>query len=116
MRSPPPPADVTAAASLLAAAPAGAATWTPPATVSAPHTFIAPLASAPSATGTSILSWRCQDGVGAGATAGARGASFPPGATTFAPERTLSSGTTQLVPYAQRSVAALVPTHLDAAG
>src|SRR4051812_13401609 len=107
---------VTAAASLLAAAPAGAATWTPPATVSAPHTFIAPLASAASANGTSILSWRFQDGVGAGATEGARGASLPPGATAFGAERTLPSGTTQVVAYAQRSVAALLRTDLDAAG
>src|SRR3954471_3793979 len=115
--APAPPAPAAAAAaSLLVAAPAGAATWTPPATVSAPHTFVSPLAAAPSGNGTSILSWRFQDGIGAGATAGARGASRAPGATAFGPERTLPSGTTQVVPYAQRSVAALVRTQLDAAG
>jgi hypothetical protein len=116
MRPLPVLAAVAAAASLVAAAPAGAATWSPPATVSAPHTFVSPLEAASSGNGTAVLHWGFQDGVGAGATAGVRGASLAPGATAFAPERALPATTTQLVPYAQRSIAALLRTNLDAAG
>ena len=116
MRPFPALAAVAAAASLVAAAPAGAATWSPPATVSAPHTFVSPLDAAPSGNGTAVLSWRFQDGIGANAPGGARGASLLPGATSFGPERGLPSATTQVVPYAQRSIAALLRTDLDAAG
>jgi hypothetical protein len=105
-----------AAASLVAAAPAAAATWTPPTTVSAPHTFVSPLDAARTGNGTAVLSWRFGDGVGANATGGVRGASLVPGATTFGPERVLPSATTQVVPYAQRSLAGLVRTDLDATG
>lgn len=116
MRPFPALAAIGAAASLVAAAPAAAATWTAPATVSSAHTFVSPLAAAASANGTQVLSWGFQDGIGAGATGGVRGASLPPGATAFGPERSLPAGTAQVVPYAQRSVAALVRTSLDAAG
>src|SRR4051812_14279780 len=105
-----------AAVSLLAAAPAGAATWTAPTTVSAPHTFVSPLRAAPSGNGTAVLSWAFQDGVGSGATGGARAASLLPGAPAFGPERTLPVATTQVVPYAQRSIAGLEQTALDAVG
>jgi hypothetical protein len=116
MRPFPALAAVAATASLVAAAPAAAATWTPPATVSAPHTFVAPLASFSTGNGTAVLQWRFQDGVGSGAATGARGASLQPGAPAFGPERTLPSATAQMVGYAQRSVAALVQTQLDATG
>jgi hypothetical protein len=109
-------APAAAAAAVLAAAPAGAATWTAPTTVSAPHTFVSPLTAATGGNGTAMLAWRFQDGIGAGATAGARGATMLPGTTAFGPERTLPGATTQLVPYAQRAVAALQQTTLDAAG
>ena len=109
-------APAAAVAALLAAAPAGAATWTAPTTVSAPHTFIAPLRSAAGGNGTALLSWRFQDGVGTSATSGARGATMLPGTTAFGPERLLPGATTQMEPYAQRSVAALQQTALDAAG
>src|SRR5919199_1733602 len=113
---PPPPPPAAAAAALVAAAPAGAATWSAPTTVSAPHTFVSPLRASASGNGTALLTWRFQDGVRAGATTGARGATLLPGATAFGPERTLPSATTQAVPYAQRSVATLQQTARDAAG
>lgn len=116
MRPFPALAAVAAAASLVAAAPAAAATWTAPTTISAPHTFVSPLRSAASGNGTAVLDWRFQDGIGTGATAGARGAALLPGASAFGPERTLPSATSKVVPYAQRSVAALQQTALDAAG
>jgi hypothetical protein len=109
-------APAAAAAALVAAAPAAAATWTAPVTVSAPHTFVSPLRASASGNGTALLAWRFQDGVGSGATAGARGATLLPGATGFGPERTLPSATTQAIPYAQRAVATLQETTLDAAG
>ena len=105
-----------AAAVLLAAAPAGAATWTPPTTVSAPHTFVSPLRAAASGNGSVVLDWGFQDGVGTGATGGARGASLLPGQSAFGPERTLPGATTQLAPYAVRAVAALQQSGLDRAG
>jgi len=110
-------AAVTAAAATLAAAvPATAATWTAPATVSAPHTFISGLEAASSGNGTLVADWRFQDGVGTAAATGARGAALAPGAAAFGGERTLPGATTQVVPYAQRSVAALLQTSLDPAG
>jgi len=109
-------AVATAAASLAAAIPAAAATWTAPATVSAPHTFISGLEAASSGNGTVVADWRFQDGVGNGATTGARGAALAPGAAAFGGERALPGATTQVVPYAQRSVAALLQTSLDSAG
>ena len=104
-----------AAASLLAAAPAGAATWSPPATVSAPHTFVSPLEAASSGNGTVVLHWGFQDGIGAGASTGVRGASLLPGAAAFGPERTLPGDTLKVAPYARRSIAALL-TPRDRAG
>jgi len=109
-------AVTTAAATLAAAVPATAATWTAPATVSAPHTFISGLEAASSGNGTLVADWRFQDGVGNGAATGARGAALAPGAAAFGGERTLPGATTQIVPYAQRSVAALLQTSLDSSG
>jgi hypothetical protein len=114
MRPFPALAAAAAAASLLVAAPAGAATWTAPATVSAPHTFVSPLDQTAAGNGSAVLSWRFQDGIGTSASAGARAASLAPGATVFGPERVLPAGTTQVIGYAQRSIAALVRTDLDA--
>jgi hypothetical protein len=107
---------VVAAASLLATAPAGAATWSPPETISIPHTFVFRLEAASSNDGSVVADWSFGDGTGTGATSGTRGASLAPGAAAFGPERTLPSATTQVVPYARRSIAALLRTNLDAAG
>jgi hypothetical protein len=108
-------ATLTATATLTAAAPASAATWTAPTSVAAPHTFVSPLRSAASGNGTALLDWRFQDGIGSGATAGARGATMLPGASAFGPERTLPGATSQVVPYATRSVAALIDTAVSPA-
>src|SRR3954451_2642644 len=116
MRPFPALAAVAAAASLVAAAPAAAATWTPPATVSAPHTFISPLDAARAGNGTAVLTWGFQDGIGANAPAGVRGASFLPGASAFGPERTLPAAPSGLVPYAQGSPAASLLWILDQTG
>ena len=80
-------AVATAAATLAAAVPATAATWTAPATISAPHTFILGLEAASTGNGTLVADWRFQDGVGNGATTGARGAALAPGAAAFGGER-----------------------------
>jgi hypothetical protein len=99
-----------AVATLIAAAPASAATWTAPTTISAPHTFVSPLSAAATGNGSVVLDWAFQDGVGNTATNGVRGASLAPGATAFGPERTLPRDTSQVVPYASRSIAALIDT------
>jgi len=99
-----------AAAALVAAAPAAAATWTPPATVSTPHTFVSGLEAGSSGNGTVVADWGFQDGVGTDRTNGVRGASLAPGAGAFGGERTLPGDTLRVLPYAQRSIAALIFT------
>jgi hypothetical protein len=99
-----------AAATLIAAGPARAATWTAPTTISAPHTFISPLQAGATGDGSVVLDWGFQDGIGNTATNGVRGASLAPGAAAFGPERTLPAATSEVVPYAQRSIAALLDT------
>jgi hypothetical protein len=116
---PHPIAAAASAAALTAAvlaAPAGAATWTAPATVSSPHTFVAGLEAASSGNGTIVADWGIQDGIGASATGGARGASLAPGAALFGPEHVLPADILRVVPYAQRSVAALIFTRGSSAG
>jgi hypothetical protein len=103
-------AAATAAAALLAAAPAGAATWTPPATISTPHTFVSGLEAESSAGGTVVADWGFQDGIGTSRTNGVRGATLAPGAGAFGAERTLPTDTLRVIPYARRSVAALIFT------
>jgi hypothetical protein len=109
-------AAAVAALATTAAAPAAAQTWTPPATIAAPHTFVLSLDAAASGDGTAVARWSFQDGIGNTAAPGAAGASRAPAAAAFGPQQQLPRGTTQLVPYARRSVAALVQTPLDAAG
>ena len=87
--------------------PAAAATWTAPATVSAPHTFVAPLEAASSGNGTARRGLALPGRRRQRRATGARGAALLPGAAAFGRERTLPGATTQVVPYAQRSVAAL---------
>src|SRR4051794_19595687 len=110
MRPFPALAAVAAAASLVAAAPAAAATWSAPATISTPHTFISGLEVGSTSAGAAVADWGFQDGVGTGATAGVRGASLAPGAAAFDRERTLPRDTLRVLPYARRSVAALLFT------
>jgi hypothetical protein len=101
-------AVVAAGATLVAAGPAAAATWTAPATASTPHTFISGLEAGSSGDGTVVSDWGFQDGTGTGSTPGVRGASLAPGAAAFGGERTLPGDTLRVIPYAQRSVAALI--------
>jgi hypothetical protein len=108
MRPFPALAAVAAAASLVAAAPAGAATWSAPETISTPHTFLFGLEAASSSDGSVVADWGIRDGTGTGATSGVRGASLPPGAAAFGGERRLPRDTARVIPYARRSVAALV--------
>jgi hypothetical protein len=110
MRPFPALAAVAAAASLVAAAPAAAATWTAPATISVPHTFVFGLEASSSGDGSVVADWGFQDGTGTGATSGVRGASLAPGAAAFGGERTLPRDTLRVLPYARRSVAALIFT------
>jgi hypothetical protein len=110
MRPFPALAAFAAAASLVAAAPAAAATWTAPATVSTPHTFVFGLEAGSSGDGSVVADWGFQDGTGSVSTAGVRGASLAPGAAAFAGERTLPGDTLRVIPYARRSVAALIFT------
>src|SRR3954447_5888602 len=109
---PPSPAlpAVAAAAALVAVPPAAAATWTAPATISTPHTFVFGLEAGSSGNGSVVADWGFQDGVGTGRTNGVRGASLAPGAGAFGGERTLPNDTLRVIPYAQRSVGALVFT------
>src|SRR3954463_16390762 len=95
--APPPPPG--------AAAPVAAATWSAPATVSTPHTFVFGLEAASSGDGAVVADWGFQDGVGHGAATRVRGASLALGAAAFGPERTLPRDTAQIVPYARRSLA-----------
>jgi hypothetical protein len=100
---------LTVATALTVVAPAEAA-WTPPETISAPHTFVSGLEAGTAGNGTVVADWGFQDGIGNGAARGARGASLLPGAPAFAPERTLPRDVLQVVPYARRSIAALTFT------
>jgi hypothetical protein len=109
-------AVASAVGALTAAAPASAAIWSAPTTISAPHTFIDGLEAAASGDGSVVADWGFQDGVGTGATTGARGAALAPGATVFGPERTLPRDTLEVVPYARHSIAALVFTRGFATG
>src|SRR4051794_28754766 len=105
---------VVAAAALTAAAPAGAATWSAPATISSAHTFVLGLEAGATADGTVAADWAFQDGAGDGAATGARGASLGPGKTAFGPQRALPRDLAQLVPYGRQSVAGLVFTQASA--
>src|SRR3954454_23734747 len=103
-------ASLAAASLAVAAAPAAAATWTAPATVSTPHTFVFGLEAGSSADGSVVADWGFQDGTGSVSTTGVRGATLAPGAAAFAGERTLPGDTLRVIPYARRSVAALIFT------
>jgi len=109
-------ATVAAAAMLVTAVPATAATWTAPASISTPHTFVLGLEAASTGDGSVVADWGFQDGTGTAATRGTRGASLAPGAAAFGAERVLPRDTERVLPYARRSVAALIFTQGFAAG
>jgi hypothetical protein len=109
-------AIVAAAATLAVAGPATAATWTAPTSISTPHTFVLGLEAASTGDGSIVADWGFQDGTGTASTRGARGASLAPGAAAFGAERTLPRDTERVLPYARRSVAALIFTQGFAAG
>lgn len=98
------------ATALLAAAPtAGAASWTAPQTVSAPHEFAGPILTTTSFDGSIVATWPWQDNVGNDAVGGwaeaARPSSLQP--ANFGAERTAPDGTAQLAAFARSQVLAI---------
>jgi hypothetical protein len=82
------PLATAALALAVAATPAGAASWSPPSTLSTtPHTFAGPLQAAVGETGAAIVAWPWQDGTNANATAGMATAGRGPRGGAFAPDR-----------------------------
>lgn len=95
------------AATVLAAVPAaGAATWSEPQTVSAPHTFAGPLLTATAVDGTLVAGWPWQDNVGNDAIGGEATANRAPG-QAFAPEHPAPDGLVGLAPFARTQTVAL---------
>lgn len=97
-------------AALLAVAPAaGAATWTAPQTVSAPHEFAGPVLTTTSFDGSTVAVWPWQDNVGNDAVGGwaeaARPSSLQP--VSFGPERSALDGTAQIGAFARSQVLAI---------
>jgi hypothetical protein len=93
----------------LAPAAAGAATWTAPQTVSAPHEFAGPVIATTSFDGSAVAVWPWQDDVGDDAVGGwaeaARPSALQP--VSFGAERTAPDGTEQLGAFARTQVLAL---------
>jgi hypothetical protein len=91
-----------------AAAPAHAATWSAPVTLSqTPHTFAGPPAVGAGATGSAIVAWPWQDGVGASAAGGASFAGRGPRGAAFGPERPAPAGLLDVATFADTRVLAL---------
>ncbi|MES1192743.1 MAG: hypothetical protein ABUM26_00345, partial [Solirubrobacterales bacterium] len=96
-----------ALAAFAAATPvAGAATWSAPQTVSAPHTFAGPLLTTTGFDGTLVAGWPWQDNVGNDAIGGESTASRAPG-QAFAPEHPAPDGLVGLAPFARTQAIAL---------
>jgi hypothetical protein len=93
----------------LAPAAAGAATWSAPQTVSAPHTFAGPLITATTFDGSLVAAWPWQDNVGNDAIGGDATASRPsaPTPASFGPEHEAPDGVTALAPFARTQALAL---------
>jgi hypothetical protein len=85
---------------------AGAATWSAPQTVSAPHTFAGPLLTATGFDGTLVAGWPWQDNVGNDAIGGESAASRAPG-QAFASEHPAPDGLVGLAPFARTQAVAL---------
>ncbi len=92
--------------SALAVPAAGAATWSAPQTVSAPHTFAGPLMTATGFDGTLVAGWPWQDNVGNDAIGGEAAANRAPG-RPFAPEHPAPDGLVGLAPFARTQTVAL---------
>jgi hypothetical protein len=95
-----------ALAALAATPSAGAAMWSAPQTVSAPHTFAGPLLTAIGADGTVVAGWPWQDNVGNDAIGGEAAANRAPG-QAFAPEHPAPDGLVGLAPFARAQSVAL---------
>jgi hypothetical protein len=92
---------------LAAATPsAGAATWSAPQTVSAPHTFAGPLLTTTGFDGTLVAGWPWQDNIGNDAIGGESTANRAPG-QAFAPEHPAPDGLVGLAPFARTQAVAL---------
>jgi hypothetical protein len=85
---------------------AGAASWSAPQTVSAPHTFAGPLLTAIGADDTLVAGWAWQDNVGNDAIGGEATANRAPG-QAFAPEHPAPDGLVGLAPFARTQAVAL---------
>jgi hypothetical protein len=85
---------------------AGAATWSAPQTVSAPHTFAGPLLTATGFDGTLVAGWPWQDNVGNDAIGGEAAANRAPG-QAFAPEYPAPDGLVGLAGFARTQTVAL---------
>jgi hypothetical protein len=85
---------------------AGAATWSEPQTVSAPHTFAGPLLTATGFDGTLVAGWPWQDNVDNDASGGEAVANRAPG-QAFAPEQPAPDGLVGLAPFARTQTVAL---------
>jgi hypothetical protein len=93
-----------------AAAPiAGAASWTAPQTVSAPHEFVGPVVTTTSFDGSTVAVWPWQDNVGNDAVGGwaeaARPSSLQP--VNFGGERVAPAGTQEIGAFARSQVLAV---------
>lgn len=99
---------ITLAATVLTAAvpAAGAATWSAPQTVSAPHTFAGPLMTATGLDGTLVAAWPWQDNVGNDALGGEAAANRAPG-QAFGPEHPAPDGLVGLAPLGRAQTVAL---------
>jgi hypothetical protein len=92
---------------LAAATPsAGAAAWSAPQTVSAPHTFAGPLLTATGVESTLVAGWPWQDNVGDDAIGGEAAANRAPG-RPFAPEHPAPDGLAGLATYGLTRTVAL---------
>src|SRR3954469_18915767 len=103
----------TLAAALGLAVPAAhAATWSAPTTLSAPHTFVGPLAVGGGGT---VVAWPWQDGVGQNAPGGAAFAGRPP-TGVFGPERPAPTGLLDVAAYGSTRTLALAMTIAPGSG
>jgi hypothetical protein len=85
---------------------AGAATWSAPQTVSAPHTFAGPLLTATGFDDTLVAGWPWQDNIGNDAIGGEAAANRAPG-QAFAPEHPAPDRLVGLAPFARTQAVAL---------
>src|SRR3954467_4393488 len=103
----------TLAAALGLAVPAAhAATWSSPTTLSAPHTFVGPLAVGGGGT---VMAWPWQDGVGQKAPRGAA-VGGPPPTGVSGPERPAATGVLDVRAYGSTRTLALAMSVASGSG